>query len=54
MSDTLRSDFVAYQRSNADDHRRLSHEAEQATARLGEDSHFLGSVREIIRFVKEA
>ena len=35
-------------------HRRLSREAEQSVQRLSEDSAFLGNVREILRFVKEA
>lgn len=35
-------------------HARIAREAERAAARLGEDSAFLGNVRDIIRFVKEA
>lgn len=35
-------------------HRKLARDAERAAERLGEDSAFLGNVREIIRFVKDA
>ena len=43
-----------HEQRNDDEHRRLSRAAEQAVERLGEDSQFLGNVREIIRFVKDA
>jgi len=39
---------------NEQAHRKLARDAERAAQRLGEDSAFLGNVREIIRFVKDA
>lgn len=40
--------------ANETAHRRLARDAERIGERLGEDSAFLGNVREIIRFVKDA
>lgn len=40
--------------SNEVAHRQLARDAERAAQKLGEDSAFLGNVREIIRFVKDA
>ena len=45
---------VELRQSNEEAHHRLSREAQAAVERLTEDTEFLGSVREIIRFVKEA
>ncbi len=40
--------------ANEEAHRHLARDAERAAQKLGEDSAFLGNVREIIRFVKHA
>jgi hypothetical protein len=39
---------------NAREHRNLERSADEAVQRLGEDAQFLGNVRELLRFVKEA
>lgn len=43
-----------FQETNKLAHERLSNEAKNAVSQLTEDSQFLGHVREIIRFFKEA
>lgn len=50
----IRADHVALEQQNRDAHEQLSREAQRAAERVAEDGQFLGNVREIIRFVKEA
>jgi len=51
--EALRAALEDLRRTNADDHRALARSAEQAAARVGEDSQVLGHVRELIRFFKQ-
>ncbi|MBC8076641.1 MAG: hypothetical protein H7Y32_11255 [Chloroflexales bacterium] len=51
---TTRATLDDLRATNQLDHQRLAREAQGAIAQLSADSQFLGQVREIIRFVKEA
>jgi hypothetical protein len=48
-----RASLEDLRRKNEDDHRQLARSAEQAAARVGEDSQVLGHVRELLRFFKQ-
>ncbi len=50
----LRATFEQFQATNQVQHQELSKEAQNAISQLTEDSQFLGNVREIIRFIKNA
>ncbi len=50
----LRTSYRDLEARQAADAVRLSQEAQQAIAQLSEDARFLGQVRELIRFVKQA
>ncbi len=51
---TAKAQLEQLRASNDLDHSQLRREAQQAVAQLSVDSQFLGHVREILRFIKEA
>jgi hypothetical protein len=50
----LKAQLEQFRASNELEHRQLRQETHQAVAQLSVDSQFLGHVREILRFIKEA
>ncbi|MDJ0724487.1 MAG: hypothetical protein QNJ38_05180 [Prochloraceae cyanobacterium] len=50
----LRANLEGLKADNQREHQRLSEAAKNAISQLAEDSKFLGNVREIIRFIKNA
>jgi hypothetical protein len=52
--ESIRAALEDLRRRNEDDHRQLARSAEQAAARVGEDSQVLGHVRELLRFFKQS
>lgn len=52
--DKLERSLEAHKRQNQIEHERIEHSAESLTARLAEDTAFLGHARELIRFIKSA